>query len=39
VSRVARRIFGPKRANVMGDWRKLDSEELRSCAFRQMPLG
>jgi hypothetical protein len=25
-NRVLRRIFGPKRAEVMGDWRKLHNE-------------
>jgi hypothetical protein len=25
---VLRRIFGPKRGDVMGDWRKLYNEEL-----------
>jgi hypothetical protein len=28
-NRVLRRIFGPKRDEVMGDWRKLFNEELR----------
>jgi hypothetical protein len=27
-NRVLRRIFGPKREEVMGDWRKLHNEEL-----------
>jgi hypothetical protein len=27
---VLRRIFGPKRVEVMVDWRKLDTEELRN---------
>jgi hypothetical protein len=27
-NRVLRRIFGPKRDEVMGEWRKLLSEEL-----------
>jgi hypothetical protein len=27
-NRVLRRIFGPKRDEVTGDWRKLHSEEL-----------
>jgi hypothetical protein len=27
-NRVLRRIFGPKRDEVMGGWRKLHSEEL-----------
>jgi hypothetical protein len=28
-NRVLRRIFGLKRDDVMGEWRKLHSEELR----------
>jgi hypothetical protein len=27
-NRVLRRIFGPKRDEVIGDWRKLHSEEF-----------
>jgi hypothetical protein len=27
-NRVLRRIFGPKRDKVMGEWRKLHNEEL-----------
>jgi hypothetical protein len=27
-NRVLRRLFGPKRDEVTGDWRKLNSEEL-----------
>jgi hypothetical protein len=27
-NRVLRKIFGPKRDDVMGDWRKLHNEEL-----------
>jgi hypothetical protein len=27
-NRVLRRMFGPKRDEVMGDWRKLHNEEL-----------
>jgi hypothetical protein len=27
-NRVLRRIFGPRRDEVMGEWRKLHSEEL-----------
>jgi hypothetical protein len=30
-NRVLRRIFGPKRDKVTGDWRKLHNEEL--CNF------
>ena len=28
-NRVLRRVFGPKREEVTGEWRKLDNEELR----------
>ena len=28
-NRVLRRIFGPKREEVTGEWRKLQNEELR----------
>jgi hypothetical protein len=27
-NRVLRRIFGPKRDEVTGEWRKVDNEEL-----------
>jgi hypothetical protein len=27
-NRVLRRIFGPRRDEVMGDWRKLNNEKL-----------
>jgi hypothetical protein len=30
---VLKRIFGPKRDEVTGDWRKLHSEELRDLYF------
>jgi hypothetical protein len=29
-NRVLNRIFGPKRDDVTGEWRKLHSEELRT---------
>jgi hypothetical protein len=32
-NRVLRRIFGPKREEVMGDWRKLYNEELYNLYF------
>jgi hypothetical protein len=32
-NRVLRRIFGPKRAEVTGGWRKLHTEELHSLYF------
>jgi hypothetical protein len=28
-NRVLRRVFGPKRDEVIGEWRKLHNEELR----------
>jgi len=28
-NRVLRRVFGPKRDEVTGEWRKLNNEELR----------
>jgi hypothetical protein len=35
-NRVLRRIFGPKRDEVTGEWRKLHNEELRVCTLRQV---
>jgi hypothetical protein len=32
-NRVLRRIFGPKRDEVTGDWRKLQDEELHNLYF------
>jgi hypothetical protein len=32
-NRVLRRIFGPKKDEVMGEWRKLHNEELRDLYF------
>jgi hypothetical protein len=32
-NRVLRRIFGPRRDEVMGDWRKLHNEELHNLYF------
>jgi hypothetical protein len=34
-NRVLRRIFGPKREEVTGGWRKLHNEEL--CEFYSLP--
>jgi hypothetical protein len=31
--RVLRRIFGPKRDDMTGDWRKLHNEELQNLYF------
>jgi hypothetical protein len=33
-NRVLRRIFGPKRDEVTGEWRKLHNEELHELYFR-----
>jgi hypothetical protein len=33
VNRVLRRIFGPKKNEVKGDWRKLHNEELHNLYF------
>jgi hypothetical protein len=33
INRVMRRIFGPKRDHVTGDWRKLHNEELHNLYF------
>ena len=30
-NRVLRRVFGPKRDEVTGEWRKLRNEELNDC--------
>jgi hypothetical protein len=38
-NRVLRRIFGPKREEVTGGWRRLYNEELHNCTFHQMLLG
>jgi len=35
-NRVQRRIFGPKRDLVTGEWRKLHTEELSDLYFSQM---
>jgi hypothetical protein len=36
---VLRRIFGPKRDEVTGEWRKLHNEELYNLYSPQIPLG
>ena len=36
---MLRRIFGPKRDEVTGEWRKLLSEELMSCTTSLYILG
>jgi hypothetical protein len=35
-NRVLRRIFGPKKDEVTGEWRKSHNEELVICIFRQV---
>jgi hypothetical protein len=37
-NRVLRRIFGPKRDEVTGEWGKLHNEELHDCTLRQVLL-
>jgi hypothetical protein len=38
-SRMLRRIFGPKRDGVTGDWRKLHNEELNDLYPHQILCG
>jgi hypothetical protein len=38
-NRVLRKLFGPKRAEITGEWRKLHNEELRVCTPPQILLG
>jgi hypothetical protein len=38
-NRVLRRIFGPKRDEVTGEWRKLHNEELHNLYSPQIPSG
>jgi hypothetical protein len=43
-NRVLRRIFGPRRDEVTGEWRKLHNEELHNCysspdIIRQVKVG
>jgi hypothetical protein len=38
-NRVLRRIFGPMREEVIGDWRKVHNEELHDFAASQMLFG
>ena len=39
VNRVLRRIFGPKRGKVTGEWRILHNEELVVCTAHHILLG
>jgi hypothetical protein len=38
-NRVLRRIFGPRRAAVIGEWRKLHNEEVMICTLHHYCLG
>ena len=38
-NRVLRRIFGPKRDEVRGEWRKLHHEELKDCIYHSILFG
>ena len=38
-NRVLRRIFGPKRDEVTGEWRKLHNEELIICTPHPIMFG
>jgi hypothetical protein len=38
-NRVLRRIFGPNRDEVTGEWRKLHSEELHNLYHPEISLG
>jgi len=38
-STVLRRIFGPRRVEVTGEWRKLHNEEVMICAAHQILFG
>jgi hypothetical protein len=38
-NRVLRRIFGPKRDEVMEEWRKMHNEELHNFYSSQISLG
>jgi hypothetical protein len=38
-NRVLRRIFGPKRDEVKGEWRKLRNEELHDCTAHPILFG
>jgi len=37
--RVPRKIFGPKRYEVSGEWRKLHNEEFMICVPHQILFG
>jgi hypothetical protein len=39
MNRVLRRIFGPKRDEVTGEWRRLRNEELMICTPHHILFG
>jgi hypothetical protein len=38
-NRVLRRVFGPKRDEVTGEWRKLHNEEINVCTLYPILCG
>jgi hypothetical protein len=38
-NRVLRRIFGPKRDEVTGEWRRLHNKELNDCTCQKILFG
>jgi hypothetical protein len=38
-NRVLRKIFGPKRDEATGEWRRLHNEELNNCTHHQILFG
>jgi hypothetical protein len=38
-NRVLRRVFGPKRDEVAGEWRKLYNEELNDLYYKSSPIN
>jgi hypothetical protein len=38
-NRILRRVFGPKRDEVTGEWRKLHNEKLAICTPHQILFG
>jgi hypothetical protein len=38
-NRVLRGIFGPKREEVAGGWRRLHNEDYHNCTLNQILLG
>ena len=38
-NRVLRRVFGPKRDELTGEWRKIDNEEINDGALHRVLFG